>query len=249
MKLFRTILLFSLVGCKDTYFNNLDEYRSLKIISELGKIGIVSSRESNKNGTYTVSIDSKDSRKAFDYLTKSRNFKAVVTGNNESKKFISSKDEDKFKYERSISYAIEDTISRINGVLEAKVNLFISNDSPGLELSKTDNKSSASVLLVVENEADISEDSISKLVGSASGINSERVNVLLTREELLIPEYTDIRDEKINEATVNARVFADNFLNRQNLSISVLIILTLFFLINLSVRKQKRHRFFTDCNI
>jgi hypothetical protein len=93
---------------------------------------------------------------------------------------IPSREEQRFRYERSVALSIEESLSALPGVLDARVHLNLPDDDP-LFGDAARKGGSGSVLLVVEHGFAASDEEVSALVGGAAGLPREVVRVLKSK--------------------------------------------------------------------
>ncbi len=97
---------------------------------------------------------------------------------------LASREDQRFRYERSLSHEIELTLSNAPGVLESRVHLNLPAIDPifGQPLGKKEG--SGSVLLVVR-DAVLKREEVATLVAGASGVPEESISVLITSAEAI----------------------------------------------------------------
>jgi len=96
---------------------------------------------------------------------------------NQKSGFVPSREEQWFRYERSISYSLEESLAALAGVLEARVHLNLPETDP-LFGTKKEGMGSGSVLLLVDSRYAASNDEISALVAGAAGLEPKQITVL-----------------------------------------------------------------------
>jgi type III secretory pathway lipoprotein EscJ len=90
---------------------------------------------------------------------------------------IPSREEQWFRYERSMAHAIEESLSTLPGVLEARVHLNLPDEDP-LFGDGAQGGGSGSVLLVVDARFSAGEGEVAAVVSGAAGLKPELVRVL-----------------------------------------------------------------------
>ena len=122
---------------------------------------------------------------------------------------MSSREQQRFQFERSLSSSIETTLSALDGVLDVRVHLNLPVSDPlfGKPVNSQD-KGSASVLLITGSVFPNSNEQIASLVAGASGISSKNVSVLISVKN---------KEKAENVFTVpSERIFEENFLENQS---------------------------------
>ncbi|MEZ4753615.1 MAG: hypothetical protein R3A13_04800 [Bdellovibrionota bacterium] len=184
LKITLLFLLLTFAACKDELMHNLSEYEANKLITSLDQIEIEAEKSKQADGKWTLSVASKSTVPALTHLDKLRFFKKNTEASEKQASMLSSREEQKFQFERSLSGSIERTLSTLNGVLDARVHLNLPFADPlfgqRLDLAST---GSASVLLVTESSFPNSNLEVASLVAGASGISEKRVSVLISKQE------------------------------------------------------------------
>jgi type III secretory pathway lipoprotein EscJ len=107
---------------------------------------------------------------------------------------IPSREEQWFRYERSVAVSIEESLAALPGVLEARVHVNLPDDDP-LFGDSVRKGGSGSVLLVVDRTFGAGDEEIAALVGGAAGLPRDVVRVLKsTAVEKEIPEVSQTTD-------------------------------------------------------
>lgn len=174
------VLLLILFGCKETIIHDLSESESNKIITKLHSNQIDAEKKKQADGRWSIAVDKSKSAEAIHSIEMNRIIPRTSLDDRKSSGMGSSREEQKFSIERSISSELEETLNQIPGVLESRVHLTLPATDPvfGTRLEKS--VSSASVLLIVEPEAKIVSSDVGQLIAGASGIPAKDVSVLQT---------------------------------------------------------------------
>jgi hypothetical protein len=90
---------------------------------------------------------------------------------------VSSREEQWFRYERSVAQSIEGSLSTMQGVLEARVHLHLPESDP-LFGTRRDDRGSGSLLMVVDSRFVAKDEELASLVAGAAGITATNVRVL-----------------------------------------------------------------------
>jgi len=102
----------------------------------------------------------------------------AVSGSSGNKSgLVPSREEQWFRYERSMALAIEESLSALLGVLDARVHLNLPESDP-LFGTRKDDLGTGSVLLVVDQRYAAKDEEVAALVAGAAGIPAARITVL-----------------------------------------------------------------------
>lgn len=233
----RLILILSCLGCKDELIHNLSETDANRVITALHDQEIEVSKVAQPDGRWSIEVASSDSIRALKLLNQTRLIKGTETVSRERASVISSREDQRFQFERSLSEEIERTVSNLPGALEVRVHLNMPLVDPlfGQKLSK--DEGSGSVLLIAEHDSQIQKEEVASLVSGASGIPAEKISVLISftkvsnlndnQQESRLLKNTDQENEvtplqnidlkSINLATAENRSFLANDISRQKL--------------------------------
>ena len=178
------ILLLLLVtsGCQEQIVHDLSEKEANKVVRHLSESGMRVDKVAQPDGRWAIAVPRGDVTRALGYLD-SRRILAVRDSKNvggAKGSLIPSREEQRFRYERSISGSLEESLAAMPGVLEARVHLNLPDEDP-LFGSRGPAKGSGSVLLVVDDRFSTNDGEISSLVGGAAGIPIDAVRVLKSR--------------------------------------------------------------------
>lgn len=135
------------------------------------------------DGSWALAVARAETLNAIRFLNESRLFKDSDLPR-EKASLVSSRDEQRFRIERSLSRELEQTLTRMEGVLEARVHLNLPVVDPlfGQPLDKNA-RGGASALLAVSKEFAKKPDEIAALIAGAAGLNAASVTVLLDSGE------------------------------------------------------------------
>ena len=150
-------------------------------MTRLNTAGIEAEKVRQADSGWALSVSSSNARQAIGYLIDSRAMRRPGKGDDEKASLVSSREEQRFRYERSVSRELEATLAGIEGVLEARVHLNLPLADPLFgTVSGRAGEGTASVLLVTSGELRLSKDEVAALVAQAVGINSQKVAVLVS---------------------------------------------------------------------
>jgi len=182
---FKNLLLMALLlgfsGCRDQIIHNLSENDANKIVTHLDQANISAEKVKQADGTWAISVSSSQSVEALKFLDDSRELHGINQALPEKPSLISSREDQRFRYERSISGELESTLGSLEGVLQARVHLNLPPVDPlfGQPLSK-DIHGSASVLIIASERFSLAKEELADLVAGASGIEKDKISVLIS---------------------------------------------------------------------
>jgi type III secretion protein J len=167
-----------LSACQEQIVHDLSEREANKVISHLSIAKLDARKVAQPDGRWAISVSHDAMVPALTYLDAqrvlaSRDMKAAHGKGS----MIPSREEQWFRYERSVATTIEESLAAIPGVLEARVHVNLPDEDP-LFGSSSRGGGSGSVLLVVEERFTAHDDEISALVGGAAGIPRDVIRVL-----------------------------------------------------------------------
>ena len=198
-----------LTACKDEIVHNLSEYEANKLITALHETQIDASKVKQADGKWALSVSSGSAVEALTHLDNLHFFKKSPSIGKDKASLMSSREQQRFQFERSLSLSIETTLSALEGVLDARVHLNLPVSDPlfGKPINAED-KGSASVLLITASSFTNSNEQIASLVAGASGISNKNVAVLVS-----------VKSKKEKQEVLVAsseRMFEENFLEDQH---------------------------------
>jgi len=146
---------FFLSACKSELYSNLQEREVNEMISVLAVNGIEASRTSDGKGSFGISVDRGDFSLAIAKLSEKglprEQFGSLGKVFN-SEKLVSTPFEERARFMHALNEELSNSISRINGVVSARVHLMVPEDSP-FEKNKTPPR--ASVFIYQEAGKDL----------------------------------------------------------------------------------------------
>lgn len=187
------VLVLLITSCREEIVQNLSESDATRLITKLHITGLAAEKAKQSDGTWAVTVASGESMRALQYLDKTRLLKKEHPNQRDNLSLVSSREDQRFHFERALSREIESTIASLEGVFEARVHLNIAPKDPlfgtAVKSSKTE---SGSVLLIVAPEFSISRSDLAEMVSGASGIPAEKISVLLSVSEIISVEATPV---------------------------------------------------------
>ncbi|MGI6523685.1 MAG: hypothetical protein ACOX2O_00090 [Bdellovibrionota bacterium] len=184
-KILLLILCFCCSGCREKLIHGLTENEANKLMAQLYAVDAEPRKVQQPDGSWAIAVPSGQASWVLKYLDDTRVMKDTAQKEAQSTSIISSRDEQRFKFERSLSREIEYTLTSIENVLQARVHLNLPPRDPffGKKLQAAES-GSASILLIVTKDFKLLPADISHLVAGAAGIAKEKVTVLLDRSEV-----------------------------------------------------------------
>ena len=130
------------------------------------------------DGRWAISVNQDEMMQALSYIENRRVLTTRQTSSLSSKgAMIPSREEQWFRYERSVAASIEESLSALPGVLDARVHVNLPDDDP-LFGDSARKGGSGSVLLVVDRRYVTGPDEVAALVSGAAGLSRDVVRVL-----------------------------------------------------------------------
>lgn len=172
--------MFCLTACKEQIVHDLSEHEANRLITVLHEAGMEAHKEPQPDGQWSLAVATDHAIRAIQFIDQRRLIREERSQKKKSS-VISSREDQRFQYERSLSSEIEQTILSIDGVFEARVHLNLPPVDPlfGKRISKI--PGSASVLIVATRDFSIENSELAALVSGASGIELDKVSVIVTR--------------------------------------------------------------------
>ena len=162
--------------------HDLDETDANRFLTRLHEVNIESVKEKQSNGQWAISVEKSDTISALKYLSDARMFKSTE-GTQQKTSLVSSKEDQKFYFERAVSHELERTLSGMPEVLDARVHLNLPASDPIFGNRLPDSKGSGSVLLVVSDSFSANMSQVSELIAGAAGIDKSAISILVSREK------------------------------------------------------------------
>lgn len=196
------IVLFLITGCDEQILHDLAEQDANRVVSRLSSGNLPAKKVAQSDGRWAISVSKGFVVKALTYLETTRVLSPRGTSSTVSTKggFVPSRDEQRFRYERSVALSIEDSLGAMRGVLEARVHLNLPENDP-LFGTRKESSGSGSVLLVTDSDFSAKDEEVAALVSGAAGIPAAKVSVLRSRAERQISDPLQVKAESAQPAT------------------------------------------------
>ena len=177
------LFLLALTGCSDVVlYSNLRERDANEMMAILMKKGIACTKTPGEEQTWTLTVPTSSFSQAEEALEQQGYPKDDYVGIGEVFKksgLVSSPTEERIRFMHALSQELSETVSRIDGVLEARVHIVLPNNSPLDEEAKP---SSAAVFIKHRRNADL-ETSLPEIknlvVNSIEGLTYDKVTTAL----------------------------------------------------------------------
>lgn len=178
------LLCIFMLGCRQDLVHDLGDHDATRIATQLQEKNVSCERIRQSDGKWTIRVHEKEIMSALQILSQSRAFREKREIREESS-VLPSEFEQRFRYERSLSSSLEDSLLTLNGVQEARVHLQMGKDNAAPLLGEIKNSSgTASVLLITSTESGVTIDEVSQLVSGGSGISRDKISVVVKHEEV-----------------------------------------------------------------
>jgi len=180
-------LLLGACGSKVDLMASMAEADANEVIAALANVGITASKVAGKEGMVGVQVPQQSAARAIDTLRQlglpRENFVGMGQVFQKSG-MISSPLEERARYLYALSQDLSSTLSRIDGVVFARVHLVLPEKGSALE---KDSPSSAAVFIKhqTDYDLDVLQPQVRRMVvNSIPGLTSERVSIVLIPSEL-----------------------------------------------------------------
>jgi len=173
------MVLPSLVGCQEQLIHHLSEGEANRLITQLADVGIVSEKVKQADGSWAIAVDSADTVPALRAVSDSRLLRDSQEVPPEKGSLMSSREDQRFRYERALSRELEATLNNIPHVLESRVHLNLPMVDPLFGQKLDNSPGSASVLLVVKEDS-VSRQDVAAVLAGASGIPFKDISIMVS---------------------------------------------------------------------
>lgn len=186
------LLPLLLTGCKEQILHDLSEQDANKVLSRLSAGNLDAEKKLQSDGRWAIAVPRDQMIMALSYLDTNRVLAPRASGSGVAAKsgLVPSREEQWFRYERSVAVSIEESLSTMQGVLEARVHLNLPETDPLFGTRKED-VGSGSVLLVIDPRFGAQDQEIAALVAGAAGVPAAKVTVL--RSVAQAPQVTIVK--------------------------------------------------------
>ena len=180
------LFVCALCGCDEQILHDLSEQDANKVLSRLGNESLGAKKVLQSDGRWAIAVERRSVVMALSYLDTNRVLspRSAVGHSTQRGGFVPSREEQWFRYERSVALSLEDSLNTIAGVLEARVHLNLPETDP-LFGTRKELTGSGSVLLVIDDRYASNDQDIAALVAGAAGIPLQKVTVLRSRPPMV----------------------------------------------------------------
>ncbi len=175
-------LALGLAGCDEQILHDLSEQEANRVVSRLGAGSLKADKVKQSDGRWAIAVPKGLTIATLSFLDTNRVLspRSATPSAGGKGGFVPSREEQWFRYERSVALSIEDSLSAVLGVLEARVHLNLPETDP-LFGTRKESIGSGSVLLVIDESYASKDEEIAALVAGAAGIPAAKVTVLKSR--------------------------------------------------------------------
>jgi type III secretion protein J len=177
------IVCLTVLGCREEVLHDLSETDANRIITELDHASIRASKAVQSDGRWTVEVSKDQAIPALKILEGQRILRNSTDHPLPEPSMVSSREEQRFRFERGLSQEIERTLRTLDGVLDARVHLNLPPVDPLFNRPIGDSEGTASVLMVVQRNFNADKQEIANLLVGAAGIKAEKVAVLISKAQ------------------------------------------------------------------
>ena len=239
------IISLTLFSCKETIVHDLSEQEVNNLLTVLSNVGLSADRTRQADGKWSLGVDNSEKILALKFLQEKRLFKKSLRTPVKQKGLMTSREDQRFYYERNLSAEIENTLLSIEGVLEARIHMNLPARDPlfGHKTEKN-SKGTASVLLIAFKGCELNKKDIANLVSGASGISVEEISVMVHRQAKIENNLAKSLEDNIEGVFLGASNF--NLFNSKSLILSILAILIIivFYIVKrIFLRKSRLKKF------
>lgn len=178
---FALVAAIFFTACQEEILHDLSEREANKALSHLSMARLDAKKVLQADGRWAIAVARDEMVPALTHLDSQRVLASRGGGTQAIKgSMIPSREEQWFRFERSLASSIEESLAAIPGVLEARVHVNVPEEDP-LFASSERAGGSGSVLLVVDDSFSAKDEEIAALVAGATGIPRGVVQVLKTQ--------------------------------------------------------------------
>ena len=176
------IMASMLCGCREKIMHNLSERDANSVLTTLSDPSIEARKEIQTDGNWVISVASSQTLRALQLVDQQRTLRPRSQASRKPVGLLASREEQLFQYERSLSEEIEETLLRIEGVLDVRLHLNLPVRDPLLG-RQLEEDSGGSALIIKENETQMNQAELAKLIAGAAGLDQDKVHVVLISED------------------------------------------------------------------
>lgn len=175
-----SLFVVSLLGCRrEALVHDLSEREANKILTELHGERIEATKRVEPNGLYALEVEPAAMVEALRYLENNRLLRERSTVKAEGSPFGGTREERRFRFERSMSREIEVTLERVPGVREARVHLNLPPTESIFGGGEGKSPASGSVLIVASAKTMLEREAVAAIVSGAAGLSPAAVTVVI----------------------------------------------------------------------
>ncbi len=178
------LVSIALLGCREQVVHNLNESDVNKLVTKLNDVGIDSQKTKQADGKWSLEVASDNALRAIQFIEEARLLRTDEQKLPQKSSMISSREDQRFQFERATSRELEATLTALSDVLEARVHLNMPPSDPVFGGRLANVKGSASVLMVVKTGFSVPTDDLKALVAGASGIDPQSVSILISESRM-----------------------------------------------------------------
>ncbi len=172
----------SLYGCREPIVHDLAENEANTLISRLHDRQISAEKVRQPDGRWSIAVQQRDTVRAIRHLEKGRFSLEDPAESSEKPSVMSSREEQRFSYERAVSREIEKTLRSIEGVLYARVHMNLPLSDPVFGV-KSQSGGSAGVLIISDPDFSQENEAVAGIVGGATGIPVPAITVVVNVQQ------------------------------------------------------------------
>ena len=192
---FALSLLVAACGAKVDLMASIAEADANEVIAALAGVGITASKVAGKEGMVGIQVPQQDAARATDTLRQLGLPRENFTGMGQvfqKSGMISSPLEERARYLYALSQDLSATLTRIDGVVFARVHLVLPEKGSALE---KDSPSSAAVFIKhrADHDLEVLQPQVRRMVvNSIPGLSAERVSIVLIPSEVKVESGTHL---------------------------------------------------------
>lgn len=178
MKRLLSIALLVLVGCREEIVHNLSEHEANRLRAALHVEGIESEKVRQPDGNWALAVDENETLLSLQLLESRRLLRGRSDGEAPQSHLFMSRREREVLQLKDMALQIEETLTSVPGVLEARVHLY-REERDVFQRAQHNPPISASVFVLIAPDKLLVVDEVRDLVSGATGSTRDRVSVML----------------------------------------------------------------------